>query len=199
MTGPRSAPPPQYGPPPGYGPQPGYGPPPGYGPYGYRGGPPPRPDLRFGLVAVTLAGVGAAMVVLAFAGLDWYSFAGGQTVGDVRHLLDQAGSAANGLAVAYYSWLGWLLLLICTAAAVLAAVPVHGVATGFRIAGPVLAGLATLFTLGSVELTSSDLAGSDALQSFYYGHVAAGFWITLFGFVLIGAGALVGPMRRTPD
>lgn len=134
-------------------------------------------------------------MLLALAGLDWYSFAGGQTTGDVRHVLAGAGRAANGLAVAYYSWLCWLLLVLCAGSAALAAVPHYALSLGFRIAGPILCGLAVLFTVGSVELTGSDLARSDALQSFYYGHVAAGFWITLLGYVLLGAGAIVGPMR----
>lgn len=197
---------PPYGyehPPPGYPAQYGtqYGPPVGYPGYPYPPGhpPAPRPQLQFGLIAAGLAGLGAAMVLLALVGLDWYSFQGGQSVADVRHLLDGTGTAANGLAVAYYSWLGWSLLVLSAVSAGIAALPVHGLSLAFRITGPILAGLAVLFTAGSVELTNSDLAGNDALRAFYYDHVALGFWIALIGFVLIGAGAIVGPMRRKPQ
>jgi hypothetical protein len=189
-------------------PPPGYGYPPAHGyPYqwqyaAYRATASPsrrRQQLQFGLVAAALAGFGAAMVLIAFVGLDWYSFQGGQTVGDVRHVLDGTGQAANGLAVAYYSWFGWVLLVLCTTAAGIAALPIYAVSLTFRIAGSIVAGLAVLFTVGSVELTSSQLSAEDAVQTFYYEHVSAGFWVALIGFVFLGVASIVGPMRSNAE
>jgi hypothetical protein len=83
-------------------------------------------------------------------------------------------------------------VLLSTGCAVLAALPRAGLSLAFRIAGPITAGFAVLFTLGAMELTNSVYLDN----SYYFEHLGAGFWVALVGFVLIGAGCIVGPRRH---
>jgi hypothetical protein len=186
----ESAPAPYGYPPPGYAyPQYGY-PPPGYG---YPPPPPPpRPRLSFGVVAAALAGVGFLLMVIALLALPWFSVDGGLTTGDVRSQLDDSGDLASDLSVAYFSWFSWTLLLLSAACALGAALPRHGLSLAFRIAGPILAGFAVLFTVGAMELTNSVYDDN----TYYFAHLAAGFWVALAAFTLIGAGCIVGPRRH---
>lgn len=178
-----------YPPPPGYGYAPYGYPPPGYG-YGYP--PPPPPRLTFGVVGAALATLGFLLVVVALLALPWFSFRGGLTTGDIRSLLDDNGDLANDLSVSYFSWFSWVLVLLSAGCAIVAALPRNGLSLAFRIAGPIVAGFAVLFTLGSMELTNSVYADN----TYYFEHLGAGFWVALVGFVLIGAGCIVGPRRH---
>jgi hypothetical protein len=183
-------PPYAYPTPQGYGYQPYGYPPPAYG-YGYPP-PAPRPRLSFGVVAVGLAGLGFLLLVVALIGLPWFSVDGGLTTGDIRDRLDASGDIANDLSVSYFSWFSWALVLLATGCAVLAALPRAGLSLAFRIAGPILAGFAVLFTLGAMELT--DAVYDD--NTYYFEHLTTGFWVAIVGFVLIGAGCIVGPRRH---
>ena len=120
---------------------------------------------------------------------------GGLTTGDIRAILDGKAEAASALSVAYFSWLSWALALLAAGCAAVSVLPTYGLSLAFRIAGPIVAGFAVLFTIGSVELTDSRF-GSDA---FYFHHLAAGFWVALVGFTLIGAGCIIGPRVARGD
>lgn len=199
---PRYTPPPPFAPGaqplPGQPPPPGYGyPPPGYYAYpppgyGYPPRPRPRPQLSYGVVAVSVAGFGFLLVAIALLALPWFSVNGGLTASDVRGLLTDRGDLANSLSVAYFSWFSWLLLLISAGCAATAALPRPGLSLAFRIAGPLVAGFALVFTLGALELTDYQYADN----TYYFEHLAAGFWVALIGFCCLGAGCIVGPRRR---
>ncbi len=176
--------------PPGYG-YPGYAPPPGYAaaPTGY----PPAPQLSFGFVCAGLTGLGTVLLLISFIGLPWLSVGDGLSTGDIRSRLDDLGIAASDLSVAYFSWLAWVLLLLSAGSAIAAGLPLPGLSLAFRIAGPIVAGFAALFTFGAIQLTD---AAYSSTQDTYVAHAAAGFWLAVAGFALIGAGAIVGPRRQ---
>jgi hypothetical protein len=171
--------------------------PPGYYPPGSAPGyavaapPPPRPVLGFGVLSAALAGFGALLLTADLLILPWYSLDGGLTTSDVRGRLGGFGAVANELSVAYFTWLGWLLVIVALGCALAAALPIAGLSLAFRIAGPIVAGFAALFTVGAAQLIDTTY-GDD---TYYLDHVSTGFWFALFGFACIGAGAIIGPRR----
>jgi LPXTG-motif cell wall-anchored protein len=180
-------------------PQPGY--PTGYYPVpyaqpypGYPGPPPPVP-LDFGIVGASIAAVGFVASVIALLALPWYDVSGGLTSSDVHTRLQDYGDVANGLSSAYHGGLAWSLLLLCAAGAALACLPRRGLSFGFRIATPIVAGITALITFGSADLIDPTYS-TDAENSYWFHHLDGGFWIMLVGFVLLGAGAIVGPRKR---
>ncbi|MDT4928397.1 MAG: hypothetical protein QOF92_1264 [Pseudonocardiales bacterium] len=170
----------------GYGgPQPGgYGAPPS-NPYG--GGP---PSQSFGVVGAAIAVVGAALVVVAFTALNWFKGNGSSKVSDIHKVLDGAPSnTVSGLANAYFSWLGWVLLALAAIIAIAANAP--SPASGALRGVGVVVGLgAAVLTLFAIKLSSG---GPDLTAYLKDGRV--GFYATLAGFVLIAVGAAIGPRR----
>lgn len=169
-----------------------------YPPYAYP--PPyyppvrPQPRLSFGVVGTCLAALGTLLVFVALIGLPWLSVDEGLTTGDIRNRLDEMGEVANQLSVSYFSWFGWVLLLLSAGCAVTSSLPRAGLSLAFRIAGPIVAAFAALFTVGAMALTDELYADN----GYYYEHLDTGFWVALLGFACIGAGCIVGP-RRTYD
>jgi hypothetical protein len=218
---PGYAPPPGY-PPPGYG-QPGsappaygqqYGPPPGYGPpYGPPPGPPPMgpvttqfaridpgPSQAFGVVGAAVAVVGAVLLVVAFTAVSWFSGDGGtggsSSFSNVHQALDQVPGLREVTANAYFSWLGWVLLVVAVGAALVANVPTIG--PPFRVIAPIVALGSIVVTFVAIKLLKdSDQLGSD-YQGYttYLKHASTGFYLAVAGFVLVGVGALIGPRNR---
>ena len=160
----------------------------------------PGPSQTFGWLSLLVTAVGAAMVVVAFTAVDW-----GQRSDSFRQLnsyLRAIDSLHNGVmtepvARAYFSWLGWALLVVCAVCAALAAVPVIGVA--FRFLGPLLAAAAVVLTFLAIKLiANSDRLGITEGYRYYLRHARVGFWLTLAGFVIIGVGSALGPGHE-PD
>ena len=142
------------------------------------------------MIGAAVGGVGAILLFSALLALPWFSVTGGLNAADVRSLLDDRADLANGLSVAYFSWFGWVLLLISAACASLAIWPSYRISTAFRIAGPIVTGFAVLLTLGACELTDSRFNVDD---TYYFRHLSVGFWCALIGFVLLGIACIVGP------
>jgi hypothetical protein len=203
---------PQYGQPqPEYGqPQPQYGQqPPPYGqPYqqqGYGGyqqppdrrsavanayGAPIGSGAKFGVVGATFAGVGLILLVISYVALNWFSTSVVQNTkfSDI-HTLVKDNPGAKGLATAYFSWLGWVLVIATVVIAIAATLP-SPAAGPLRALGAILAAAAIAFTFFAIQLSD----GQAYTQ--YLKHVSIGFYFALGGFLLAGIGALCGPQRR---
>ncbi len=152
-------------------------------------GAPVGSGARFGVVGATLAGIGGVLLVIAFTALDWLSVRGSSTFGDLGDTLDVNG-AANGLARNYFSWLGWLLLVLVVGVAILANLP--SPASGpLQALGAVGAAAGVAITFFAINLYSDGQAYTEYLK-----HARLGFYFALAGFVLAGIGALVGPTKQ---
>jgi hypothetical protein len=138
-----------------------------------------------------VAGFGALLLAVALVFLPWYSVDGGLDTGAVRTRLGDTGALASELSIAYFTWLAPLLVAVTLGCALVAALPRPRLAPAFRIAGPIAAGFAALFTVDAAQLV--DTAYGD--DTFYLSHLSTGFWCALLGYACIGAGALLGPRR----
>lgn len=167
---------------------------PGYGQQPPQHGQPANPYGRspvtyeFGVVGSVVAAVGAILVVIAFTATDWFNFTPSH-LGDVKDQLDVGGSAASGLAKAYFGWLGWLLLVVVMVLAIIANIPTPA-AQAFRALGGVLAAIAVAITFFAINLAP----GISYSQSIKNSRIA--FYLALGGLLLAGIGALIGPRRR---
>ena len=229
QPGPQQPGPQQFGPPPGpqqFGPPPGpqqFGQPP-MGPVTTQFAKlDPGPSRSFGVISAAVTGVGALLGVLGFTAFDWFSNGGSNTVlqgaggsstfrkihnelNDVKRQLAllPGGSGKQihyGIAPAYFSWLGWTLLVGGVALALIGASPVSGFSEVGRTLG-VLAGVAGVgATFGAIYLFRFDAGLAGQLNTAqpgyldYLKHTSVGFFLAVGGFVLVAVGAAMGPSR----
>lgn len=143
----------------------------------------PRAAARGNVVGIAVATLGGVLVVVGSL-VDWYS-PGSVKLQDIVYALDNV-SGAKALPKAYFGWLMWVLLALAGAAAMFGNVP-SPASTLCRVASPVLAVLAVV--LACVSL--SQLIEGRSI----FDHAAAGLWLVLAGFVVIGVGGVLGPRR----
>jgi hypothetical protein len=153
-----------------------------------------------GVIGLIGAAVGAALLIVGFTAVKWYSFSGLDfgKFSDFNDDLKNAGSAAPGLAKAYFGWLGWVLLVLVIVAAVLASLPIGTVAMAFRIVAPVVgvAGIVvTLLALNSYWDKAQSSAASANVDVGVFKHTAVGLYLTLIGFLIAGVAGVFGPRR----
>jgi hypothetical protein len=187
----QPAPPGQYGS--QYGQQP-YG----YGQQGDRRsavanayGAPIGSGAKFGVVGATFAGVGLVLLIIAFTAVPWFTNSVGTQshFGDLHDLVDARSASATGVADAYFSWLGWVLVIATVVIAIVATLP--SPASGpLRALGAVLAAAAIALTFFAIQIFDGT-AYSD-----YIKHASVGFYLAIGGFLLAGIGALCGPSSR---
>jgi hypothetical protein len=140
-------------------------------------------------LGVTLAG--GVLVLLAFTTLDWLSFRGDSTFAQITARVHVMGPYASGLAIAYFNWLGWVAFGVVLVVAVLAALPTSH-STPLRVIGLLLGVGAAVLTFWSIKLSATSAPSwSDTLSS-----QRLGFYAAVVGFLLMGAGAALGPSRR---
>ena len=150
-------------------------------------GEPVGSGAKFGVVGVTLVGIGAVLLIIAFTAVNWYKATRDTGFGDISDALDRTNSAA-GVASAYFGWLAWLLLVALVIVGVVANLP--SPASGpLRALGGILAAAAIALTFFAVKLDDS-LSMSDYLKN-----ARVGFYLALAGFLIAGIGALIGPTR----
>lgn len=142
---------------------------------------------RFGVVGATLAGIGAILLIIALTAVNWVSTSGNSaSFSDVHDALDANPAGAAGVASAYFSWLAWLLTIVTVIVAICANLP--SPASGpLRALGAVLAAAAIAFTFLAIRLSSTGSYGD------YISNASVGFYLAVVGFLVVGAGALVGP------
>jgi hypothetical protein len=146
-----------------------------------------------GVPGVVLALVGAAFVLVSIRFLDWYdvSTRGADTAGNVtfaklRTSADQLGGA--GVATAYFDWLAWVLLIGMIVVGVGANL-VTRISDVLRVVGFLigLAGAASTY-----YALAQHFNATASKHSVFY-NSTWGLWLTLLGFLLGAAGAVLGP------
>lgn len=222
MTQPQYGPPTEYPPPPSYGqPQPGY-PPTVSTNYGAR----PDNGQSFGIPGAVLAIVGAILVLLSFTALKWFhkdlgsSGTSDSKFSKLHDAVDQLDKLKGsdplgkyvdlGISHLYYGWLGWALFAVGIVLALLAVSPIGPGSGALRALG-VLVGVvgaaASVWAIDVFRFTGplarqfKEQTGK-SFPSFgtYLSHSWLGAWAAVLGFLLIAAGAALGPARanRTP-
>ncbi len=150
----------------------------------------PGPSQTFGAVAAAVTLVGAVLVLVSFTLTNWLT--GHNThFNDLRATLDTNAGSFSEPARSFFGWLGWVLLIVTTLAALLAAVPTLG--TPFRFVSPIVAIGAIVITFLAIQL----VRGNPALSySDYLKHARAGFYLAVAGFLLTGIGGAIGPAHQ---
>ncbi|GAB2477406.1 hypothetical protein [Jatrophihabitans fulvus] len=163
---------------------------------------------RVGVLGPLATAVGAGAVLASFVGLPWFD------EGMVHAGTDRSGSfsligtvisrieinpnvTVEPVAVHYFSWLSWALLLACFGLALAANVPSRAV-PALRLIGALVAAAAVGLTFVAIDLL--DVTGGnvpDPPYGEYFGATTVGFWAAVGGFALLGVGALCGT-RRSP-
>jgi hypothetical protein len=143
--------------------------------------------------------VGAALVVAAFGGLQWYKADGGNNVAglgftadDLKANADSLGAAVAG---AYFDWLALTLLVVGGVAALAANVP-SPVCDPLRVVAftvGLLGVIATYYALAQL-FNAQQAAGGSAHTVLH--NASFGVWAALLGFALITLGGALGPRRR---
>ena len=183
----------------------------------------PGPSRSFGVISAAVTAVGAVLGVVGFTAFDWFSngdansvlqgASGHSTFSKVHDELDTfkravaqvpgglSKSVHYGVAPAYFSWLGWTLLIGGVALALIGASPVSGFSEAGRALG-VLAGIAGVgATFGAIYLFRFDAGLASQLNTTspgyldYLKHTSVGFFLAVGGFVLVAVGAAMGPNR----
>jgi hypothetical protein len=143
-----------------------------------------------GIVGLVLTLIGAALVVVSFASLDWLS--GDDGFGDnlevkFSDLHDLVSHGSPTLSRLYFDWLGWTLL---------AAVVVFGVLGNLAIRShPLWRVLGIMAGLAGAACTFFAIYGNGTSLSDVAKYGAVGFWLAIAGFLLAAIGAVIGPRR----
>lgn len=151
------------------------------------------PARSLGVLGIVLVLVGAAMIFLSFAVLDWYP--GSTDPSAVAHVgFAELGGVSTGdrvpaLSSEYFAWLAGVFLLLMIAIGSAANLPTR--------ASGLLRVLGALIGIGGVVATYYALDGLSRLNEGDYPlhKASAGIWLTLAGYVVAGVGAAIGPIR----
>jgi hypothetical protein len=147
-----------------------------------------------GVPGIALVLVGAAVVLLSIRFLTWYDVPAGHdssgdvTFGKLHGSVEQLGGA--GVASAYFGWLAWVLLLGGIVAGVAANVP-SPASDPLRVAG---FAVGLVGAAGTYYALAQHFNATGSTHSVFH-NATWGVWAALLGFVLIAAGAALGPRR----
>lgn len=161
---------------------------------------------RVGVAGPVATAVGAGAVLASFVALPWFDegmvHAGSDRSGSfsligtvISRIEINPNVTVEPVAVHYFSWLSWALLLACGGLALAANIPSRAVPV-LRTLGALVAALAVGLTFVAIDLL--DVSGgsvADPPYSEYFGATNVGFWAAAGGFALLGLGALLGTRR----
>jgi hypothetical protein len=159
----------------------------------------PGPSEKFGTLSFIFTVVGTAFAVFAFTAVDWFYGSQSSSYSSVHKAINAAKLAGVGsppIARAYFSWLAWVLLAVAVICTLLAATPT--IAGPFRIAGVVVAVAGVVITFIAIKVFNDSALLGSAYRGYwsYLKHARLAFYLAVAGFVLIGAGAAIGPVRE---
>jgi ABC-type branched-subunit amino acid transport system permease subunit len=148
-------------------------------------------DYRPGLPLVAL---GLVLGLLALLGATWFAPTGANlTLADTKGLFQ--GSALNGIASAYLSWLGYVLLVVVLVAAVAAVWLRQAVLGWVAVALAVVGVLITLLTLHATSTTAAEAGYPGAGGAWQ--DLGTGGWVTCIALFSLGAGGFVAATSQT--
>lgn len=151
-----------------------------------------EPSESAGIVGLAVAAVGALLLVIGVAALNWYTVLGQE--GKLSDLGDSAKDLDAGLMKAYSGYLVWILVLAVVAAAVVASLP-SGAAALFRIIAPVLGVIGVVVTLLASSTFWNKAKDTGLQDAGVFKHAQIGLFLTLAGFLIAGIAGVFGPRR----
>jgi hypothetical protein len=156
----------------------------------------PGPSQTFGWLGFGMSVIGSVMVLVSYTALTWVRV-GSYAFPDLHQAInqDQLINSLNSdvalvhpVAKAYFSWLGWAILVLVAVCAVLAATP--ALSGPFRVITPLLAAAAIALTLVAIDITNEYGYKSWIKDS------GVGFYLAMVGFLLVGIGSALGTSRE---
>lgn len=147
-------------------------------------------NQAFGIAGTVLALLGAILGIVTLTGLEWFDFPRFGGVMSFRYTSTVVGnlSDAPGFASAYFGWLAWVLLIIAVIAAVMASFPSPAL-RAFRIIGTVVGFAAAGLSFLALQFDSA------VPYTEFFTHARIGFYLMVIAYVLVGAGAAIGPRK----
>ena len=164
-----------------------------YGGYGPPSQPTRAGGQSFGVIGAVIVVVGAILGIVAFTATNWFDGHEDSHFSDVHNavqVLDRY-KVANGVSVAYFGWLAWVLLAAAVVFALIANIP-STAGAAFRVIGPLVAAAGLAFTFLAIRLATKSDSNS---YGDYLKHARVAFYLALAGFLLAGVGAALGPRR----
>jgi hypothetical protein len=152
-----------------------------------------EPRESAGIVGLVVAAVGALLLIIGVAALNWYS--AGAAHDKLTDLRDGAKQINAGFMKAYGGFLVWILVVAVVAAAVIASLPIGSTAAAFRVIAPVLGVLGLVITLLALNSLWSKAKDSGASDVGVFKHGTIGLYVTLLGFLVAGIAGVFGPRR----
>jgi len=151
-----------------------------------------EPSESAGIVGLAVTAVGALLLVIGVAALNWYTVLG--QAGKLSDLGVSAKDIDAGLMKAYSGYLVWILVLAVVAAAVIASLP-SGAAALFRIIAPVLGVIGVVVTLLASSTFWNKAKDTGLQDAGVFKHAQIGLFLTLAGFLIAGIAGVFGPRR----
>jgi hypothetical protein len=150
-------------------------------------------EVRGGGLLLVLGGAG--FVLISFRFLDWYHVptSGADTAGDptfpaLRDSAQQLGGA--GVALAYFDWLSWTLVIAVAVLGASAVLPLPGAAS-LRLLGFLAGILGAVATYYALAQHQNAVGSADSV----FHNATWGVWAAIGGFLVAGIGAALGPRR----
>jgi hypothetical protein len=141
--------------------------------------------------------IGAIMLLLSFTTLDWYPGSQGAdalhgiSFTDLHHNLGAL--LAPAATKVFFGWASWLLLILLIIVGFGANLPISA-ANELRVLGLFLGLVGAAFTYYALSEYMRALRDHGGGSGGALDNAQAGIWLALIGYLLAGAGAMIGPL-----